>query len=201
MGSDGGARRAQHAAEQAERERQARIASTISSIDQVFSSPERQGQYDQFLTALRDFYGADATRQRDVADRERRFAMARSGLTGGSADTDSRLTLGDEFQRAILGAEDQAQAALGDLRAQDEATRTQLTQLAQAGLDATTATRRAGEAMQQSAAAMQSNARSRGLGDMFGTTLGAVERSRNAAAMRRGQQQPVGSVYGTGFGN
>lgn len=197
MGGDGGAGKAQRASQRAEEERQARISRTIAGIDQVFAAPERQSQYDDFLGALREHYTGDATRQREVADRGRRFAMARSGLTGGTADRDSRITLGDEFQRAIIDAENRAQGALGDLRMQDESLRGQLTQLAQSGLDATTAARRAGEGLRASAESVRGSSLSTGLGNAFATTLGAVDRQQNEAARRRGMTTPVGSLYGT----
>src|SRR5688572_11550915 len=105
----GSSNSAQRQAQRAEADRQARIASTTSRINSVYDAPGRQAQYDDFLSAVRQNYTEDATRQKTTADRDLKFSMARSGLHGGSADVDARRTAGEEFQRGILQAEDRAQ--------------------------------------------------------------------------------------------
>jgi len=199
MGSNNGAERAQREAQQAEEARRAAIAETTRRVNAAYDAPERQRQYDDFVGAVRDNYVRDANRQKKVADRNLKFSMARGGLVGGSADVDAKRTLGEEFTRGILDAEGKAQGALADLKAQDEASRLNLIQLAQSGLDATTATQRAGAQIAASAQGAKADAMAKGLGDIFGTTSSIYKQQQEAAARRAGQLAPVGSLYGNGF--
>lgn len=192
----GSSNNAQREAQRAEQERQARIASTTSQINAAYDAPGRQAQYDDFLKAVRQNYTEDATRQKQVADRSLKFSMARSGLHGGSADVDARRTAGEEFQRGILQAEDRAQGALSDLKTADEQSRLQLIQMAQAGLDATTAAQRANASIAAGAQSAMADSKAKGLGDIFGTTIKTVGAQQEAAAQRRGQTSAVGSLYG-----
>lgn len=199
MGSSNDAAKAQREAQQAEEARRAAIAETTRRINAVYDAPERQRQYGDFVGAVRDNYVRDAQRQKKVTDRNLKFSMARSGLVGGSADVDAKRTLGEEFTQGILNAESKAQSSLADLKAQDEASRLNLIQLAQSGLDATTATQRAGAQIQASAQGAKSDAMAQGLGDIFGTTSSIYKQQQEAAARRAGQLAPVGSLYGSGF--
>jgi hypothetical protein len=187
---------AQGAAQRAEQARQAQITRTTKQINAAYDAPGRQKQYDDFLNAVRQNYTEDATRQKGVADRGLKFATARSGLTGGSADVDARRTSGEEFQRGILQAEDRAQGALGDLKSADEQSRLQLIQMAQSGLDATTAASRANASISAGAQSALSDSKAKGLGDIFGQTIKTVGDQQVAAAQRRGQTSAVGSLYG-----
>lgn len=187
-------------AAQLEAERKARIQSTVGQINSIYDAPSRQKQYSDFINAVRQQYIGDANRQKIKADLGLKFANARSGLTGGSHAVDSQRTLGDEFTRGILTAENKAQAALGDLKAQDEASRLQLIQLAQAGLDSTTAAARAGANMQSGLQSSQAGATAKGLGDIFGETAAMYKRQEEAAARRAGQNAPIGSPYGSAYG-
>jgi hypothetical protein len=187
---------AQGAAQRAEAERQKRITATTGQINAAYDAPGRTKQYDDFLNAVRQNYTEDATRQKAVADRGLKFSMARSGLTGGSAAVDARRASGEEFQRGILQAEDKAQGALGDLKGADEQSRLQLIQMAQSGLDATTAAQRANASISSGAQTSLANAKAQGLGDIFGSTIKTIGTQQEAAAQRRGQTSAVGSLYG-----
>lgn len=200
MGAGNSAARAQREAQWAEQAKQQRINQTVGQINAIYDSPERQQGQQDFVKALREYYTQDATKQKEVADRQRKFSIARGGLAGGSADVDSRRTLGEEFQKGLLAAEDRAQGGLADLRAQDEQSRSELIRLAQSGLDATTAASRAASNIRASAEGAMATAKTGGLGDIFGATADTYKRQQQAAEFRRGQQAPVGSLYGnTGF--
>lgn len=199
MGS-GGAGKAQKKADKAEQERQARIAETTSRINSVYDAPARTKQYGDFLSAVRENYVRDADRQKAVNDRQLKFSTARNGLIGGSADRDAKRTLGEEYTTGILNAENKAQSAFSDLKSQDEASRLNLIQLAQSGLDSTTAAARAGAAISASAQGVKADSLAHGLGDIFGSTAATYKTQQETAARRAGQLAPVGSLYGSGFG-
>jgi hypothetical protein len=196
MGSSNYAQRAEKRATAAEAERQAAIGAATGRVNAVFDSPERAAQQNQFLKALRDRYLLDANRQKKIADRNLKFSMARNGLTGGSAAVDANRTLGEEYTEGMLKAEDRAQGAVGDLRAQDEASRMGILQMVRSGLDSTTAAQRAGAAMSSNAQVASGSAYGEGLGDMFGNTASIYKTQQEAAERRRGEKSAQLSLYG-----
>jgi len=198
MGGGSGGRRAERAARDEETQRQATIAEGSGRINAAFDAPERGQQINSFLAALRERYTTDANRQKGTADRRSKFALARSGLTGGSRATDAKRVLGEEYTAGILNAENQAQSAVGDLRGQDEQSRLQLLGQVRSGLDTTTAAQRAGEAIRANAQGVQGRALAGGLGDIFGATADTYRRSEEAAERRRGAREAYGTVYGSG---
>lgn len=198
MGSNNSAEKAQKAADEAEKTKQQGIDATTSRINSIYDSSARQNQYQDFINAVRSDYTADAQKQKTVADRNLKFSMARNGLTGGSASVDANRTLGQEYQEGLLSAENKAQGALSDLKSQDESSRLNLIQLAQQGLDATTAASRANSATQAAAQTSKSDALASGLGDVFGQTSKTYQAQQDAAAKRQALLAPTtGSLYGT----
>jgi hypothetical protein len=191
------ARRAQREARDAENARRDAITRTTGDVNRIYDAPERQAGYNDYLGAVRKRYTDDANRQKSVADRGLKFSLARGGLSGGSADVDARRTLGEEYTRGILTAEDKAQGAVAGLKAQDEQSRLNLIQLVQSGLDATTAAQRANAQVAQSADAARGGATLTGLGDIFGTTANLYKTQQEAAERRRGARE-IQSLYGRG---
>lgn len=133
-------------------ERQARIAENrrmqgineaVGQINALYGSAGRQRQYDDLLGALRERYQFDLGQQKQTADRRGKFAMARRGLTTGSADFDARRRRGEDFMRALVGSENSAQATIGRLRSNDDAARRSMLSMAYSGMDASTAAQRA----------------------------------------------------------
>lgn len=181
-----------------EAERQFKMGEATNRLNAVFDSPERQAQIAAFLAALRDQYGTQLNRQKKVQDRNLKFSMARSGLTGGSAAVDANRLLGEEFSEGLVNAESRAQEAVGSLRSQDEASRMGLISMIRSGLDSTTAASRAGSAMQANAQSAQGAAMSQGLGDMFGGTAALYKQQTEAAERRRGERAALGTIYGKG---
>lgn len=190
--------KAQRAAQASEDARRAAIAGTTSRVNQIYDAPSRQAQYNDFVGALREHYTGDVNRQKTVADRNSKFALARGGLIGGSAEVDANRNLGEEYQKGLLNAENRAQSGLSSLKNQDEASRMQLIQLAQSGLDSTTAASRAMSNMSADTRGNMADAQAKGLGDVFASTAATRDRQLQAAERLRGQRSPVGSVWGPG---
>jgi len=181
-----------------EEARQQRMQGATDRVNAVFDAPQRAADLQDFVDALRARYRMDADQQRGVQDRRLRFSMARSGLTGGSAAVDANRTLGEEYTRGLLDAENRAQEAQGNLRAEDERSRMDILSMIRQGLDSTTAASRAGAAMQANAQSASGRALSEGLGDMFGTTAATYKQQQEAAERRRGERVGYGSVWGAG---
>ena len=176
--------------------RQAGMQEATDRVNAVFDSPQRELDLQDFINAIRENFRLDADKQKAVADRRLKFSMARSGLTGGSAAADANRTLGEEYTRGLLNAENRAQEAQGDLRGQDEDARLSIISMIRQGMDATTAANRAGAAMRSNLQATSGRALSEGLGDMFGATAGIYKQQEEGAARRQGSRDAGVSLYG-----
>ena len=198
MGGGGG--NAQKEAEAQERERQARIGASVSRINSVFDNSGREREIGDFLDATRGFYQNDLDRQKSSTDRSLKFAMARSGLTGGSASADANRRVGEDYLRGTLEADRRAQAAAADLRASDEQSRMNLIAMAQSGLDATTGASQAASALRNNLLSGKATSTAQGLGDMFSSFSDIYRRSQEDAARRRGEQYVYNVLYQPGFG-
>jgi hypothetical protein len=163
----GGSNDAQRDAERAERERLAAIQGTQRQIDAVFSSPTRERDIADFGAAQRQYYRKDADRQQADAARNTRFALARSGLTGGQFDADTNARLGETYQRGLLDADRRAQAAVAGLRAADQDAKQRLFSMAQSGLDATTAMNQSAQLLRQNLDSSRADSGEKALGDLF----------------------------------
>lgn len=181
----GGSNRAQREAQAEEKRRQEAISATTGRINSMFDDPAREAQRQQFGSDMLSFYMDDANRQKGSADRDLRFSLARSGLTGGSGAIDANRTLGEEYQRGVLEAQRRSQGAVADLRGQDEQARLSLTGLAQSGLDVGAAATQAASAMRASLEGANATARVQGMGDIFGSVATAKKRSEEWDSKRR----------------
>lgn len=198
--SGGSSNSAQRAAEAAERERQAQIRGSVGRINEAFDNPNRQREIGDYLGATRQFYMNDLNRQKGETDRNLKFAMARSGQTGGKVAIDSAARVGQDYSRGVIESDRRAQSAAADLRSQDESSRLGLIQMAQSGLDATTGSSRALSALQSNLQAGRATSTAQGLGDAFGTFANLFKRSQEAAAARRGEKYVYSTLYGQGGG-
>lgn len=192
----GGGDKASKAAERQERERQARISSNVSSIEGAYAG--REGPYNDFVQALRERFGTEFGRQRADAARKSKFALARGGLTGGSAAIDATRLLRREGDEGTLQAERKAQGALANLRSADESSKLQLISLAQSGSDIGNAALNAGNSIRANLEGARSTAASEGIGDVFGRTATAYRAQQDAAQRRRGLREA--EVYASPFG-
>lgn len=191
----GSSNRAARAAEQAERERQARVSANVESINRAFAG--REGQYADFLDALRSYYTSDLNRQQQDASRQLKFALARSGLTGGSQAAYAGKELAREANRGAITAEQRAQNALASLRAQDEQSRLAMISLAQSGQNIGDAATQTANALRANINAAQSEGLASGLGDVFGNTAATYKAMKEAAALRRGLKDS--EIYASPF--
>jgi hypothetical protein len=198
--SGGSSNSSQRAAEQAERERQARISASVGRINSAYDNPARAAQIQDFLGATRQFYMDDLNRQKGDTDRNLKFAMARSGLSGGSVAIDNAKQVGKDYLRGVVEADRQAQSSAADLRAQDEQSRLNLISLAQQGMDATTANSRSLSALQNNLQAGRATATAQGIGSAFSGFADLYRRSQEEAARRRGEKYVYGTFYGPGAG-
>lgn len=199
MGVSSGSSAANQAA-QAEGWRNSNINRAVGQINDIYGSPSRERGIDDFLGATRSLYGNELNRQKKTADRSLKFAMARSGLSGGSASVDANRTLGEDYQQGVLNAERLAQTATSNLRNADEASRQALIAQAASGYGLTSGAQQSASAMQNNLQSAQGGLTASSLGDIFGGLNDIYTRSRESAADRRGFRDVYGLLYQPGFG-
>lgn len=180
----GGGGNASNQAEEMERQRQATIAKNVEDINSAFSG--REGQYADFIGARRKQYGDELGRQQKTAARNTKFALARGGLTGGSASVDAGKRLAEELNLGTLAAENKASGELAALKSADENSRNQMIALAQSGASI-------GSGASQTAASLRANIDSartanvaEGLGNVFGGAADAYKTMQEQSAIRKG---------------
>lgn len=191
----GGSNSASREAQQREREAQARVAAGTSRVNQVFDSPERQAQYQQYLDAARGTYRRQLDEKKGDADRQLKFALARGGQTGGSVQIGQAEELGNTYQKGLLEVERGAQENVAGIRAADEDARGRLISQVQGGLDANTAAINSATALRNNLQAGQSTVRTDAFGDAFNSFAKLYANSKEQAEYRRGLKQGV-NLYG-----
>lgn len=200
----GGGNSAAKEANRAEEQRQATIRGTQAKVNDVFNSPQRAADIGDFVNATRSFYQQDLDRQKAEADRGLKFALAKSGLTGGSTQVDQQGLLADNYGRGLLQVEQKAQGAGASLSAADQDARARLISLATSGLDATTAAQQAAASMRSNLQAGQSEAQLGSLGDSFSQFNQFAQNAKAAQQQRAGFYSVVGgknaALYGGGSG-
>jgi hypothetical protein len=193
MGGSGG--NAAKEQQRAEEQRQAQIKATQRRIESTFATPEREADIASFLDATRQFYTQDANRQQGDASRNLRFALARSGQTGGQLQADQGGRLFETYQRGLLEADRRAQAAASDLRASDQQAKTNLFGLAASGLDATTAAQNASQALRSNLSGAKASATEGSLGDLFGSFGDVYKSSIEQQEKNRAQRDVYSTLY------
>ena len=202
---NGGNDNAQRDAQREENRRRAEITRNTQQANAIFDSPERQAQYDDFYGATRELGMQDLDKQKSNADRQAKFALARSGQTGGSRARDVGTSLGEDYIKGLLTVDQRALAGKSDLMAADNASRQNVLSMVMSGMDLTTANSNAASALRSNLEAGKSTRLAGGLGDLFGgvSTLAQKsdeERIRRQAERNYGQTsyQPFWSMGGGG---
>jgi hypothetical protein len=193
MGTNNSAANAATAADAA---RQQQIQQSISQINNAYSSPQRQAQYDAYGKNLNDYYTGQVNEQEATNARNLKFATARSGLTGGSANVDSNTQLQKDYSKGLLQASQTAQGGKAALEQSDINAKNQLTGLAQQGNYLGVLPQQIATAQSASIGAAQNYGNANSLGNLFANTAGIYQNEATAAANRRAQTSPIGSLYG-----
>lgn len=189
--------KAAEAAQAADTERQGQIQQSIAQINKAYTSPQRTAQYDKYGENLNSYYTGQVNEQQGVNARNLKFALARSGLTGGSAAVDANTQLSKDYTKGLVAASQQAQSGKATLEQSDTNAKNQLVSLAQQGNFVGAIPQQVTQAQNASLDASKGYAKANGLGDLFSGTAQIYTNNQTAAANRRAQVSPVGSLYGT----
>ena len=133
----------------------------------------REQMYTNQRQAVYDLNTREVNRQAADAERINRFALARNGLLGGSADVDSGFEINRMTNEGLMKAGGIADQAAADLRMSDERTRGNLISMAQSGIDTGTAQQMALSGLAANAEAAKSSAAAATVGDLFSGLSGA----------------------------
>lgn len=183
------------AATQAEADHQASIKATQGRINNVFDSPTRASDIADTVNAQREFLTKNLDQQRVDASRGTKFALARSGLTGGSEQIDQNARLNKTYDQGVLSAEQKAQGVGASLQQADQDSRARLIQLATSGLDSTTAASQSAAALQSNLEASRSTQNANSLGDVFGEYNSFTKNARDAQLRRQANQDLGAGLY------
>lgn len=168
----------------AEAQRQARISQNVGDINTAFGN--REPQYTDLGAALRERFGQQIGQQTRDATRNTKFALARGGLTGGSASIDAGRRLNRDAGEAVLVGERAAQSGVANLRNADEDARLRMISLAQSGGDIGNAGLQTAGMLKANLANANATANFDQLGNLFGGVAQANRNMNDAAARRRG---------------
>jgi len=187
---------AANAANAANAQQQASIQNSVGQITSAYNNPNRANQYQQYQTNLQNYYTGQVNNQEAINARNLKFAMARSGLTGGSAAVDSNTQLQKDYTQGLLNASQQAQAGTSALEQSDINAKNQLIGLAQQGNFTGAIPSQVAAAQNASLQSANNFGNANSLGNVFAGTAGIYQNEQTAAANRKAQTSPIGSLYG-----
>jgi hypothetical protein len=187
---------AANAANAANAQQQASIQNSVGQITSAYNNPNRANQYQQYQTNLQNYYTGQVNNQEAINARNLKFAMARSGLTGGSAAVDSNTQLQKDYTQGLLSASQQAQAGTSALEQSDINAKNQLIGLAQQGNFTGAIPSQVAATQNASLQSANNFGNANSLGNVFAGTAGIYQNEQTAAANRKAQTSPIGSLYG-----
>lgn len=188
----GGGGNAAKAAQQQEAQRQAGIQQAIGQVNAAFDNPARQAQYTNLQNAVQAQNLLQLNQQQTEANRNLNFAMARQGLTGGSADADAAATQERLYNQGVLRGQQAASQAAAALRTADQQSKQNLIGLAESGLDATSAANQGLESMQANIENAMAQAQGQDIGNAFSGLGSYFQNSAQAKQYRNLLQNPSG---------
>lgn len=188
------------AAQASDAARQQGIQRSVDQINTAYTSPQRQAQYDSYGKNLNDYYTKQVNDAQEVNARNLKFAIARNGQTGGSFAVDANGQLNKDYTKGLLQASQQAQAGRSALQQADINAKNQQISLAEQGAYTGANATAAGQAMGANLDAAKGYTNTNALGNLFQGSANIYQNATTAAANRRAQQLPVGSIYGGSSG-
>lgn len=187
---------AANAANAANAQQQKDITNSVDQITAAYNNPNRAAQYQQYQSNLNNYYTGQVNNQEAVNARNLTFANARSGLTGGSAAVDNNTQLQKDYTQGLLNASQQATAGTSALEQSDVNAKNQLIGLAQQGNFTGAIPTQVAQAQSASLGAAGNYGQANALGNIFAGTAGIYQNEQTAAANRKAQSSPIGSLYG-----
>lgn len=188
-------KKAVSAAETSDRETQAKIAQQTAAIQAMFADPARQAQVADFLNGQRVLYRDQLDHAKQDTDRKLKFSLARDGMTGGSVDVDENSEQMRNYLAGILESDRRAQGDAAGLRAQDESMKQNLIQMANGGVDMTSAAQLAANGLRSSIANDQNTNTLDATNNFFSRSAALYQKSLEAKGVRDAQKGYGAGLY------
>ena len=177
-------------------QQQKQIQDSVNQINAAYSNPNRTNQYAAYDKNLTNYYNTNVNNQEAINARNLKFAMARSGLTGGSAAVDSNTQLQKDYSQGLIQASQAATAGTSALEQADIQAKNQMISMAQAGGSIGQIPGQVASSQAATLGAAQNYGNVNSLNNLFAGTQGIYQNEQTAAANRRAQVTPFGSYYG-----
>lgn len=184
---------------------QNRIQAAVNRMNNLFGDEgskefaDRSKIYDKVRADSQLKAMTDLNKDRDITERDNRFDLASSGLSGGSRDVDTNKDILDLYQQGVLKASNIGADAATSARAADEATRVKLVDSIRSGLDEGSAVGQAYQQMSNNAQRATVDANNQSLSGFFDRLNNANQQRKNNAGMSAGMvpAQPATGAPGT----
>ena len=165
----------------------------LAAINSICYNARREGQYAQQRNAVYQLNTDEVNRQAAEAERANRFALARAGLLGGSADVESVGDINDRTNKGLLRAQGIADDSAASLKTRDENTRQSLLSLANQGIDANAASTMATNQLNSNLSGAASDKAAASVGSLFNDMAQAylTGTAANQAANTLARQQAL----------
>lgn len=172
-------------------------ATAASGTEAAANKIAREKLYTDTRGASFDLNKTKLDQDREASSRELKFALARSGLFGGSADVDQHALEQRAYDRGILDVGTMADTGVADLRSADEGSRMNLLAQVNAGVDAGSALSGARDALSINADRANAAARSNAIANLF-NNIGLLQDRQNQGAGVADARRLYGYPYGSG---
>lgn len=196
MGASGpsaAARAQQRQADQRDRD----IQNASAQVNAIFDSPERAQERADYENAVRQREMTDLDQQFGDQNRDLKFAMARSGLTSGSADVDLHDRLNQDYGKGVLQVGAAAKQAGANLQGADEASRSRLLTQVSSGLGLTDANQQALSSAESNVQAAQGSIAPAYFDQLFGDYAQVYNQSQIDQSRRQAEQAGLGTLFNT----
>lgn len=187
---------AANAAQASANQQKAQMTAAMAAINSAFNSPARQAQYTTYQNDVQGKLDTELQKQFQTNQRDTKFAIARQGLTGGSADADLNGQLGQDYAQGLTTNASSATQAASALQQSDIQAKNNLDALAQSGLSAGDAATSANASLGADLASAESNIPVAGVGSVFDNLSQAYTQSQQIAGQTAAQLNPYGSLFG-----
>lgn len=187
-----------NAAQEQQRQADARdraINQATQQVNAIFNDPSRQQQIADYQGAVQQRGNTDLTKAFDDNARQLKFAMARSGLTSGSADVDLHDRLNDDYGKGVLQVLANAKQAGSSLRGADEASRARLIGQVSTGYGLTEADQNAASALRSNLEQAQGAIAPQTFDQLFGQWADIYNQSQINQSRRQAEQAGLGTLF------
>lgn len=196
MGSSGPSKAAREQQAQAE-QRDRDIQAATGQINAIFDDPARAQEIADYQDAVRQRQMLDLDQKFGDQARNLKFAMARKGLTSGSADVDLHDRLNQDYGKGVLQVTAAAKQAGANLRAADEASRARLLGQAATGYGLTDANQQALASVESNLQTAQGSIAPAYFDQLFGGYAQVYNQSQIDKSRRAAEQAGLGTLFNT----